>query len=121
MATDDGGPENLTYTWRVEGDGVTFSPNGSAAADVTTATFAGAGTFTLVVRVEDSGGQAVESSVVVAIEDPGPDGDGGPGGGDFEDDVNADSGCGCTSGSPGASWLLGVALLAGARRSKRRR
>lgn len=68
LATDDGGEENLSYTWRVEGGtGAEFQPNGSNAAKQTSVTFAGIGEHTLTVRATDADGQYAESSVSVTV------------------------------------------------------
>ncbi len=69
-ATDDGGPSSLTYTWSTTGSppaAVTFSPNGTSAANASTATFIKAGSYTLLVTVTDEGGLSNTSSVSFTV------------------------------------------------------
>ena len=62
------GAGNLTYTWSSSGPGtVTFSPNGTNAAQNATATFSTAGTYTLGVTIADTYGQFTTSSVNVTV------------------------------------------------------
>jgi VCBS repeat-containing protein len=66
-ATDDSFPDSaLTYTWS-SAAGVTFSANGTNAAQNTTATFAGAGTYDLQVTITDPEHRIITSSVSVAV------------------------------------------------------
>jgi len=62
-----GGESNLTYTWSASDPSVIFSVNGTNAAKNTTATFAGAGTYTLTVTIADTLGETVTSSVGVTV------------------------------------------------------
>lgn len=66
VATDDGGPGNLSYAWSVlTGPGsVTFAPGNSATP---VATFTRAGTYTLRVTVTDSAGLTAASDVGVTF------------------------------------------------------
>ena len=71
-AVDDVGSANLIYTWSVMGTPplpVTFSVNGTTAAQNTTATFNAIGTYTLQVTVTDTNGTglSVTSSVNVIV------------------------------------------------------
>jgi len=68
-ASDADGPLALTYTWSVDSGPTTvdFSPNGSADADSTQASFSAAGTYTLLVTVSD-GVATDEASVVVEVD-----------------------------------------------------
>lgn len=60
----DSGPAALTYAWSaISGPGtVSFSPNGSATANVATATFGASGTYSLRVTVSD-GSASVTSTI----------------------------------------------------------
>ncbi len=67
---DDLGAGNLTYTWSVVGTPlapVTFSANGTNAADRATATFAKAGSYTLRVTATDAGGLTGTADVTVTV------------------------------------------------------
>jgi fibronectin type 3 domain-containing protein len=69
LGADDGGEANLTYTWSVVGTApgtVTFSANGTNAAKSSTATLSKAGTYTLQVKIADTGGLSATSTVVVS-------------------------------------------------------
>jgi alpha-L-arabinofuranosidase len=69
-ATDPAGAATLTYTWSTTGTtpaGVTFAVNGTNAAQSTTATFARAGTYTLLVTIADPSGFTTSSSVKVIV------------------------------------------------------
>lgn len=64
------GAGDLTYTWSTVGTPpapVTFSPNGTSAADSATATFSKAGAYTLKATITSSAGTSVTSSVVVTV------------------------------------------------------
>jgi len=70
LGADDAGEANLTYRWAATGTppaSVTFSPNGTNAAKVTTATFAKAGSYTFQTTVTDAGGLTATSSVGVTV------------------------------------------------------
>ncbi|MFZ5441739.1 MAG: Ig-like domain-containing protein [Myxococcota bacterium] len=68
LGADDGGESALTYGWSSSnGYPVTFSANGTNAAKNVTATFSGAGTFTIECVITDAGGLAVRTSVVVQV------------------------------------------------------
>jgi hypothetical protein len=70
LGTDDAGEGNLTYSWTVAGTPpavVTFSPNGTNAAKNTTATFAAAGNYNLIVTITDAGGLTTTSNVSVMV------------------------------------------------------
>jgi hypothetical protein len=64
LGADDGGEANLAYTWTVASGptGVTFSTNGSNAAQDTIATFAQAGSYTFTAKITDQGGLSVTST-----------------------------------------------------------
>lgn len=70
-ARDEGDPSALSYTWSVaagpEGRSITFAPNGTAAAQDTTATFTGAGDYQLTVTVRNGSGLAADSTVTVRV------------------------------------------------------
>jgi hypothetical protein len=71
LGADDGGEENLVYTWGAVGPvpaAVTFSANSSNAAKNTNATFSKAGSYTLQATVVDALGRAAQGSVVVTVE-----------------------------------------------------
>ena len=73
-ATDDGGPENLTYTWASSGPApVFFMPNGDNSSDQSTAHFEALGDYELTVTVTDAGGLSVTSTVSVRVT-PSPSG-----------------------------------------------
>jgi glucose/arabinose dehydrogenase len=70
LGADDGGENNLTYTWAVLGSPagpVTFSVNGTNAAKNTVATFYANGTYNLYVNIRDGGGQSTYSNVTVLV------------------------------------------------------
>ncbi len=68
-ATDDGGEGALGYTWSASGPApVTFTPNGSNAARASTATFARAGTYLLVVVARDAAGLTDSASISVTVD-----------------------------------------------------
>ena len=63
-------PPGLTYTWTTTGTPpapVTFSANGTNAAQSVTATFSKAGSYTFQVTVTDPGGYIATSSVTVTV------------------------------------------------------
>jgi hypothetical protein len=65
-ATDDGGPENLTYAWSAVGQPpapVSFSVNDSNSADITTATFEKPGDYQFQLTVTDEQGESTTSTV----------------------------------------------------------
>jgi parallel beta-helix repeat protein len=69
-ASDDGGNQFLTYTWRVAPGApapVYFSRNGGPDCAATVATFDKIGTYQLIVAVADSASHVSESSVTVAV------------------------------------------------------
>lgn len=69
-AAGDAGPSSLTYTWTTTGTppaAVVFSPNGTNAAQATTATFAAAGVYNFLVTVVDPFGLEATSSVSVTV------------------------------------------------------
>ena len=69
-ATDPSGNSGLTYTWAAMGTPpapVTYSANGTNAAQSVTATFSKAGSYTFQVTVSDRGGYIATSSVTVAV------------------------------------------------------
>ena len=69
-AIDDGGPNNLTYTWSLTGSPpapVSFSVNGTNGANSTTAAFTKAGTYQFLVTVADAGGLSTTSTVAVTV------------------------------------------------------
>ncbi len=69
LGADDGGEAALTYTWMATGSyPVTFNANGTNGAKNVTATFSGAGTYTLEVVIRDAGGLSVRSSTVVTVQ-----------------------------------------------------
>ncbi|MGA2061650.1 MAG: hypothetical protein ABSG67_14290, partial [Thermoguttaceae bacterium] len=66
LGDDDGGEENLTYTWSATGPApVIFSVNGANAAKNTIAIFKKAGNYTFQVTIMDAGGLTATSSVSV--------------------------------------------------------
>lgn len=70
LGADDGGENNLTYTWGVQGNPpgpVTFSNNGSNAAKNAQAIFSANGTYNLFVAIRDAGGQTAISNVTVVV------------------------------------------------------
>ena len=70
LGADDGGENNLTYTWSVTSQPASsnpaFGPNGSNAAKNITATFDEAGTYTLHVVIDDGTNQ-ISDDVTVTI------------------------------------------------------
>lgn len=67
-ATDDGGAENLTFTWSAAGPApVFFLPNESSNAFSSTAWFEAPGDYTLTVAVTDSGGLTTTSAAQVRV------------------------------------------------------
>lgn len=70
LGADDGGEENLTYTWATIGTApapVTFGMNGTNAAKATTAAFTSAGNYTFQVTVKDQGSLTAVSSVTATV------------------------------------------------------
>jgi uncharacterized repeat protein (TIGR01451 family) len=69
LGADDGGEPNLTYSWSATTGPapVSFSPNGSNAAQSSVATFTLAGSYTLRVTVTDEGGLTTTSDVAVTV------------------------------------------------------
>lgn len=72
LGADDAGESALTYTWsNIDGIWpavVAFSPNGSYAAQATTATFGQAGTYRLRCVIRDAQGLSVQSDVTVLVQ-----------------------------------------------------
>ena len=71
LGADDAGESNLTYTWSTTGTppaAVTFLPNGSNAAQNTTATFSQAGSYDFLVTITDAGGLSTTSSLTVTVD-----------------------------------------------------
>ena len=69
QGADDGGANILTYTWSASGPApVVFTPNGSTLARLATATFSGAGLYTLTATIADVQGGSVTSSVGVDVK-----------------------------------------------------
>ena len=69
-ATDPSGDSGLIYTWSATGTppaAVTFSTNGTNAAQNATATFSKAGSYSFQVTVSDPGGYVATSSVTVSV------------------------------------------------------
>lgn len=68
-AVDDSGQSNLTYTWSAISPSlpVTFSVNGTNAAQNTAATFSAIGIYTLQVTITDPGGLSTTSLATVTI------------------------------------------------------
>jgi parallel beta-helix repeat protein len=64
-ASDDGGEAGLSYTWSASPATATFSPNGTNAAKVSTATFAAAGSYVLTVTALDAAGLSGTRTVTV--------------------------------------------------------
>lgn len=72
LASDDGGPENLTYAWSITGSPAgstlpTFARNGTADARSTTLTFASAGTYTIALTATDQGGLSATATATVTV------------------------------------------------------
>jgi subtilase family serine protease len=73
LGSDAAGAANLTYTWTIlsSPSGVAaagFSVNGTNAADNTTVTFHGAGTYSFLVTLKDPAGLTATSSVTVTVD-----------------------------------------------------
>ncbi|MGO8672144.1 MAG: choice-of-anchor tandem repeat GloVer-containing protein, partial [Capsulimonadaceae bacterium] len=69
LGADAAGESTLTYTWTYTGPaGVTFSANGTNAAQDSTATFTQAGTYTFTVTITDPSALTVTSSVIVTVD-----------------------------------------------------
>ena len=71
LGADPGGASSLTYTWSLTGAPpapVTFSANGTNAAQNTTATFSRAGTYNFLVAITDASGHTVSSPVAVTVK-----------------------------------------------------
>ncbi len=69
-ADDDGGAENLTYTWASVGEPpapVVFGVNGVNAASNTVASFSAVGIYEFKVNIEDEQGLSVSSQVIVSV------------------------------------------------------
>lgn len=68
-ADDDGGEPSLTYTWASAAGAlpVLFSPNGNNAGKASTATFSGAGAYSLEVTVRDAAGLSATSLASVTV------------------------------------------------------
>ena len=70
LGADDAGQSTLTYTWATTGTPpapVSFSANGSNAAQNTTATFTAAGTYNFLVTMTNIAGLTATSSVSVTV------------------------------------------------------
>jgi hypothetical protein len=70
LATDPAGASSLTYTWLATGTPpapVSFSANGTNAAQSSTATFTKAGSYTFQVMAQDPSGLTAISSVTVVV------------------------------------------------------
>jgi hypothetical protein len=70
LGADSQGESTLTYTWSAGATppaAVAFSPNGTNAAKNSTATFSGAGTYSLQVVIQNTSGQTAVSSVTVNV------------------------------------------------------
>ncbi len=68
LGSDESGEAALVYKWTGTGPGaVTFAQNDSNAAKNTTATFAKAGSYTLMVTLEDAGGMTTTTTVDVVV------------------------------------------------------
>jgi len=70
LGASDAGESNLTYTWAVTGTppaSVTFSINGTNAAQNTTATFTKTGDYNFQVTITDADGLTATSSVAVTV------------------------------------------------------
>ena len=67
-ASDDGGANNLTYTWSAVGpEAVFFLPNATADSYAATAYFEAPGDYTIIVTVTDSGGLSTSDSAAVRV------------------------------------------------------
>jgi hypothetical protein len=70
LGSDDAGPSTLSYTWAIAGTppaAVSFSANGSNAAQNTTASFTQAGTYSFIVTMTNVAGLTATSSVNVTV------------------------------------------------------
>jgi hypothetical protein len=68
LGVDDAGASTLTYTWAATpSTGVTYSANGTNAADATTATFTNPGLYNLVVTIRNGSSQTTTSTVNVNV------------------------------------------------------
>jgi len=70
LGADAGGEASLTYTWATTGTPpapVTFSANGTNAAQNTSATFARAGTYSFQVTITDAEGLTATSTVSISV------------------------------------------------------
>jgi titin len=70
LGADNGGASHLTYTWATTGTppgSVTYSANGTNAAQNTTATLTAVGTYTFQVTITDAAGLSTTSSVSVFV------------------------------------------------------
>jgi outer membrane lipoprotein-sorting protein len=69
LGLDDGGAANLTYSWVSSGPAaVTFSRNGTNAAQNTGVTFSQAGDYSFTVTIKDAQGLSVTSTVKVHVK-----------------------------------------------------
>lgn len=67
-AVDDGGADNLSFTWSAIGpESVFFMPNSTSGSSQTTAFFEAVGDYSISVSVRDEGGLAVTDSVQVRV------------------------------------------------------
>jgi hypothetical protein len=69
-ATDPAGTSSLTYTWSLTGTppaSVSYSANGTNAAQTTTVTFSAVGTYNFLVTVKDTNNLTATSSVTVTV------------------------------------------------------
>lgn len=67
-ATDNGGPETLSYTWSAQGPAsVFFLPNGTPASASTVADFEAVGDYTLVATVADAEGLTATDQATVRV------------------------------------------------------
>jgi len=71
LGADTDGESNLTYTWSAMGPGsVSFSPNGTNAAQNSTATFTAAGCYTITAQVTDTALKTQSNSFCVTVDAP---------------------------------------------------
>ena len=71
LGADDAGPASLTYTWAATGSppaAVSFSSNGTNAAQNTTATFTQAGAYNIAATVTNLGNLTATSFVTVTVD-----------------------------------------------------
>ncbi|MEO5916225.1 MAG: autotransporter-associated beta strand repeat-containing protein [Luteolibacter sp.] len=67
-ATDNAGEGNLVYSWTSTGPAsLAFSPNGTNAAKISTATFTAPGSYTLTLTVTDAGGLTATTGTPVTV------------------------------------------------------